>query len=259
MFVALNNYIVACTGYNKHDDALLAMQKLKALSSKIINFNKTHFTNTFTLELSILVYQKKFKEALAVVNEYLKHVDVDSAGIPPSQQRILFYSIGYILFINGNNKEAGVWLKKVFLDKENTTRPDIFHFSSILAMLIKFDSGELEVDHVQRVISAATKTGSYHGFEKMLFNFYISYNETEERKKPERIIQFKQEVDELFKDPLHCRVLQYFDLYAWIESKIQKKPLLEVIGMKKTSREYSFFPEGFPISASSKKQTKAEA
>jgi hypothetical protein len=259
MFVALNNYIVACTGFNKHDDALLAMQKLKALSSKIINFNKTHFSNTFTLELSILIYQKKFKEALTVVHEYLKLVDVDSAGIPASQQRILFYSIGYIMFANGANKEACNWLKKVFYDKDNTTRPDIFHFSIILAMLIKVDSGELEVSDVKKAIDASTKSGNYHGFEKVIYNFFISYIETEERKKHDRIVEFKAEMDELFKDPLQSRVLQYFDLYAWIESKLQKKSLLDVISMKPSSRDYSFFPEGFPITVPTKKQTKAEA
>lgn len=258
MFVSLNNYVVACTLNNKHEEALLALQQLKALSGKIINFNKTHFTFTFTLELSILQYLKKFKEACNCLKEYFEHVDLDAPGMQPSQTRLLYYSIAYVLFANGKSKEALTWLEKIISDRENSARPDLLHYGSLLSLIILLDIGELHPEMIRRYMAASKKTGNMNTFEDQFFSFSLEYIDAEPQKKKGLLQNLKGNLVKLFSDKLQARVLHYFDIISWIEAKIQDKPLLDVISIPQPKGDYAYFPAGYAVKPDPKKAAKGE-
>ncbi len=259
IFISLNNYVVACICYNRYEEALTALQRLKTFSSKIINFNKTHFSITFNLELSILLYLKKFTDASKAITEYLKLVNIDAPGIPSSQLRILHFSIAYVLFANGQPKEALKWLGKISADKENTARPDLIHFGTILSTIILIDIGDLDPDLIKRYIVQSKKSGNYNAFEETLFSFALEYMDAEPQKHKNLLTRLKTSLTTLFEDQMQARVLHYVDILSWIDSKIQDKPLIKVISAPQPTGEFSFFPNGFIIKPEAKKSKEPKA
>lgn len=248
MFIALNNFIVACNGTGKFEEALLAVQKIKDLGAKIPNYkNSVFYTNTFSLELSTLLYQQQFKTALEVVHSFIRNVKLEGENVTDSHRVVLGFCIGYIFFANGNHKEACKWLKKVISIKDKKTRPDILHFAGILAMLIKLEADELEEKHILQAQGSYKKSGDLRAFEKTLIDFLLEYRSTPERKRKNVLNNFKISLEDVFQDPFEQRILQYIDLHSWIESVSSKRPFLEVIADANSTSKFTFAPVKAPV------------
>ena len=225
MFHLLRCYI------DNHDfeQARLMLAELRSLPDNK-GFNSTDisikiFANTYNQELNLLHQMGEFNKSVELIGE----IDKKAAGIKDKlskEQELLFlYHKAYSFFGVGEYKKALSYLIEVLNDNEQNLRQDIYSFSRLLNLIIHF---ELEnYDYLEYVIKSTNRYLSKYEKDYKIEDVLIK-NIRRLAKAPNSIAQLeifesmKKEVEKLLQDHQEQVLLEYFNISAWINSKLNK-------------------------------------
>ena len=152
---------------------------------------------------------------------------------------ILFYKIACLYFGNSQYSKALEWLNRVQLDEKADLREDIHSFSRILSLIAHYELGNMEVIdyYIRSTYRFLLKKGELHLFQKYILKFLRKL--AGEFREEELIPEFKKLLKNL--KPLQeiryeKRSFIYFDIIAWLESKITGKSVQERIQERAKSK-----------------------
>jgi len=237
----LNNLLVSQFELKKYDEILYTLNKLKAVpkkfTSKIIRKSEASLLVRFYKFLLAFYYRTGHFERGA------KNVPEIEIFLSGSQQKIneqneieLYFMISNTYFAFENYTTALKWLNKIINNTEIDSRHDIYSFARILNLIIHFELGNNDLlDNL--VISTYRflyKRNTLFEFETIVLDF-IRKKLPEVTTQKELILIFmelKQELEEIIKDPLEKKALDYFDFISWLESKIQNRSFAEIVKEK---------------------------
>lgn len=190
------------------------------------------FANTYNQELNLLHKKGDFAKSIELIGE----IDRKSVGIKDKlskEQELLFlYNKAYSYFGVGEYKKSLSFLIEVLNDNEQNLRQDIYSFSRLLNLIIHF---ELEnYDYLEYVIKSTNRYLSkyekdYKIEEVLIKNIKKLAKASHSIAQLDIFEQMKKEVGNLLQDHNEQVLLEYFNISAWIDSKLNKSPLaLEV-------------------------------
>ena len=145
---------------------------------------------------------------------------------------MLTYNKAYSYFGIGDYKKALTYINLVLNDNEQNLRQDIYSFSRIFNLILHF---ELEnYDFLEYVIKSTNRylnkqERDYEGetvFIKHIRKLAKSMTNSE---KNSVLNQLKADIHEVMKSHHEQALLEYFNINAWIESKIQKISFSEAV------------------------------
>lgn len=192
---------------------------------------------TFSSNTQIMVYdrQGKFNEALETVAEMEEGLQTYKHKLSKEQAVLFYYNIAYVYFGVGMYKDALKWMNKILNDNEQTLRQDVYNFSKVFNLIIHYELGNYDL--IEYLLKSASrhfkKSDKEFAAEEYILLFLkklIKIDNQEDKLK--HLINSKEQLQIIFKDPKEQIVQQYFDFIAWLNCKIEQKTFAEAIQEK---------------------------
>ncbi len=232
----LSNAITIINHLRLHTKLFTYLDKLKQLlSSKL------------TAELKPIVFISYYNAALisyaqmGVVDKPLNLIPEINEGLKKYQKRLhtsrlldLFLNICILYFKTEQFEKAQIWLEKV-LSQSDLIREDVHCFARVFDLLIHFelDNDLLLESLIRNYKRYLKKREKYYLFEDIILQFLKKSLEVVNLKELQLLYQnLHNELLKLQQNAYEKHLLQYFDFIAWVEAKIQRKPLIEILRLR---------------------------
>lgn len=207
-----------------------ALPEIKAFNS--LDLFVKIVSNTFNHELKMLLKMGDFGKAISILPEIDKQFSLYEDKISKEQELYLLYNKAYSYFGVGEYKKSLSFLIEVLNDNEQNLRQDIYSFSRILNLLIHF---ELEnYDYLEYIIKSTnrylSKYEKDYKVEDVIIKFVRKLSKTSNNVVQLEIFeQMNKEINLLLTDHQEQIILEYFDIQAWISSKLNNSSFLKEV------------------------------
>ena len=193
----------------------------------------SRFENYYSILFPVALDFGDFDFALKELKKYAKEAGKLEPKLTESKRILLHFQLAKLQFFAGDSSEAYAWVKKVIDMPKTEVRQDVQAFSRLLNLLIQLERGDADmIEFYQK--------SSYKYFQrrKRLFKFesaFLSFinkvlNSSDFQPKEKDLRAFKKKLEKLFADdPGEKAVLSYFDIMAWLDSKLEGISLREAV------------------------------
>lgn len=182
------------------------------------------FTASYIVELLINDRRGDFERSLKVADEIAEGIAKYGDKINKEQYIVFYYNLAYVYFGNNQFSEALKWLNKLLNDNETILRQDIYNFARFFNIIIHY---ELENhDLIEYLIKSTMRYLKKQNKDYLSEHVFLKYMKKlikvqSEGSKQGVFEAFKNEFEELLKEPKEQVVLQYFDFLSWMDSHIK--------------------------------------
>lgn len=212
------------------------IEDLRALEGKkgfnSIDIMVRIFTSSYNLELVLLHAMGEFQKSVELVPKIEMLQNEYGDKVSKEQEILLTYNKAYSYFGVGDFKKALSYINNVLNDNEQNLRQDIYSFSRLFNLVLHFEMENY--DFLEYVIKSTNRylSKQERGFE--VENVCIKHIRKLSKTihSSDRVIileKMKDELDELLKDQNERVVLEYFNITAWVTSKIYKISFAEAV------------------------------
>jgi tetratricopeptide (TPR) repeat protein len=197
---------------------------LEVLSFFCINGNK----------LNLYFMSGEFEEA-----QYLEKVILDGVKryedkIDEHHVMVLYYKLACMYFGMGDNKKCIQYLKKIINNKQLTMREDLMCFSRVLSLVAHYEAGmdyHLEVQ-LKSTYKFLLKMNDLHEVQKEMIKFLRNLGEIYPHELKDEFKKLHTRLKKFEDHPYEKRAFLYLDIISWLESKIENRPVGDIIKEK---------------------------
>ena len=233
----LNNLLIACANRRMFPEMNFYIRKLKEVSLGLKG-NANPITAFFYRyhELNYYINTGAFSEGIPVAGEIGEQMKKYERFLSPLQKATLWMGIAQISFGNGNYRQALSWLNHIHKLGELEVRKDILVLTKIFYLMLSYEMGDKPLStYLQRNAKNYMSTRNrLYKLEKVMLHFFskviLKARSKNERAQAFRVL--KDKLTGLNTDPLEKNAFDDFDYLSWVESKIEGRPLAEIVKEK---------------------------
>lgn len=177
----------------------------------------------------------EFDKGVLKVESIAEELKLYSDKLNDHSKQIFYYKFACMFFGNNQHKDAVFWLNKIINAKDEDIRSDISGFARILILISHFELGndDMVEYYVRSTYRFLAKKDDLHFYQTRILRFLkkLNYIPSKADLKP----AFADLLDQLLPltvNPYEKRAFVYFDIISWLESKIDDRPVKEVIREK---------------------------
>ena len=180
-----------------------------------------------------------FTEGLKLIPGLAKIIEEDTYNWDDHRILVFYYRIACLYFGSGDNESAIDYLNLIINQKNPDYREDIQCFARILNLIAHFELGnsqlvEYQVKSVYRFLS---KMEDLHAVQREIFRFLRRIPRIQEEDLKDEFVNLKNKLTEHQDDPFERRPFLYLDIISWLESKIEGRPVQDIIQQKFEARQ----------------------
>ncbi len=235
-FSLLTNIIYVSTRLQKYEEAQTYLSKLKGLSAKgkqqkTLDLDIKYFSSSMSLELFLLIEKGDYKKALGLVPEIEEAYRLYGNHVNSLRKAYIDFKVGIIYLSLGDYSNALSWINKILNESKIDQKQDIFCFAQLINLIL-----HLELDNNRFLPYALNATKRYlknrnriYAFEELFLKLISQMSKSDNFfDLEERLIPIEKELIKLKADPKEQVVFEYFDFLTWVQSKLKRKPFLEL-------------------------------
>lgn len=240
---ALNYLLIAqnkLQRYNEFQETKRQLRTLNKLHPSMYNENirLKMLKYTFVHEFNSLFLSGEFDRGVELIERLSSGLEGFIDQLDAHSRVILFYKTACLYFGNQDYNKSVFWLNKILTSKEVDLREDINGFARILNLICQYELGD--TDLVQYSIRSTyrylLKRDDLLEYQRLILNFLRGLRPTlTENEVIERFKGLKEKMLAI-QDNSYERGFVYFDMVAWLESKIERKAIMDVIKERAQSR-----------------------
>lgn len=180
-----------------------------------------------------------FSDGLRHVPELMKIIESERYNWDSHRLMIFYYRIACLYFASGDNDNAIHYLNKIINQRNPDYREDIQCFARILNLIAHFELGNAQLVEyqVKSVYRFLAKMEDLHAVQTEIFRFLRKTPRMIEQEMSEEFSRLKKKLDKLVEDPYERRPFLYLDIISWLESKIEDRPVQDIIHEKFLKRQ----------------------
>jgi len=222
-------------------DALKRFHEMPEALAKMVHYKPTspglkshqYFLQT---NLVLSMYTKTGRNAEGV--KLLEKVNADlSSGEVLVPNRYIYvwflYNAAYLYFSAEEYQKANALVQQILDNFADDTGSDYQCFARILRLVIQFESGKSDLLEytVKSTYRFLYKRNMMYKMESSLLKFLkkVGPQLSSEKKLKVAYNDLRDEIASFSTDKYQAKALDYFDMIAWLESKIKRKPFWEVL------------------------------
>lgn len=195
-------------------------------NSKIFSFVYVHNGRLTSFSLS-----GEFDDGLKAIPRTLKRIKRYGDRIDPHRIMVFYFKIAWIYLAVGKPGNAVTYLNKIFQIEMGALREDLQGYSQILFLMAHYDLDNFDLMSylVQRTESTLKKMKDRSKLQDVSLAFFKKINK---KGKSDHRVLFESFNDELFRlknDHYEKRAFLYLDIFSWVQSKIKKVSISEVV------------------------------
>jgi len=176
-------------------------------------------------------FEAALKQSEAIINLF---DELDLSETLETRKKRFTLELAIVHLILKNHKSSLRCLDEILGGSASEFNSDLYYFAQILQLLVYFEKGDIELllYRTRSAYRTLYRNNKLFRIEKLLLDFLRKENEAGWDKKEEKEIftRLKKNLLNLFKaNPEEKKLLNYFDLPAWIDSKIEKRTMAEIL------------------------------
>ncbi|PSR02422.1 MAG: hypothetical protein BRD50_07295 [Bacteroidetes bacterium SW_11_45_7] len=232
----LRNQMLAAQKLGKENDIWESFGILKNFPVKDRKLKKRALATAYMQGMYIHVVRGEFDEGQHMLNKVSKYLPGIQPYMNKDHELSIYFNGFQITFAKEQYHQALEWLKAITEDDEYTdTREDLRSFARILETIVYFelDDRERTLRSLRQLHRYFAGKGHLDQFEQLFTEFVKSLAQT--RTDEELIVLFRMmrdRLDYLHSEPNHSRAFHYFDLQAWLTSKLEDRSFAAIIHEK---------------------------
>jgi len=206
--------MVASKGFPKDEN-------VEALSFLYINLNK----------FNLYFIDGSFEEGLKLIPEVEKELKNFSNRIDEHHIMTFYYKFASLHFGAGNNRKCIEYLEKIISNKTLSMREDLLCFSRVLNLVAHYEAGlDYHIDTLLRsTYKFLIKMNDLHEVQNEMIKFIKSLQDIYPHDLKKAFIKLHDTLIEFEEKPFEKRAFLYLDIISWLESKIENKPVAQII------------------------------
>ena len=199
------------------------------------NIRAMLFKYTTIHEINSYFLTGDFSGGISLVSKIERDMDqfVDKLG--KHSTIIFYYKIACMYVGDGNHRVAVLWLQKIINEQNVDLREDVHCFARILNLISHFELGNTDIidyyiKSTYRFLLARDDLNNYQ-----LYILRFLKNLAKDNSEGDLLNRFESLHAQLLiltDNPYESRSFSYFDIISWLESKIQKRTVQEIIQEK---------------------------
>jgi hypothetical protein len=235
----INKLMLTQSRLQKYQEFVASGNKLKAIYkipgitlNENIRLMLFKYTTIYDINRHFLTGD--FSGGISLITQIEHGLDqfVDKLG---KHSAITFYYKFACMYIgDSNHRMSAYWLQKIINQQNVDLREDIHCFARILNLINHYEMGNADIVdyYIKSTYRFLLKKDDLGNYQKYIMNFLRNLNKG--TTEGELIARFKKLRSQLLTlvDPYEKRAFIYFDIISWLESKIQKRTVQEVIQEK---------------------------
>ncbi|REG89844.1 hypothetical protein C8N41_1011090 [Winogradskyella sediminis] len=179
-----------------------------------------------------------FEEGLDLIPKIEKALIPFNDRIDPHHKMIFYYKFASLHFGAGNNKACIKYLDKIISNKTLSMREDLLCFSRVLNLVAHYEAG---LDYHLETLLRSTykfliKMNDLHEVQKEMIKFIRGLQDIYPHDLKNAFRKLHQTLKTFEDHPYERRAFLYLDIISWLESKIENKPVGEIIQNKYFSK-----------------------
>ncbi len=243
-FVAINNLIPICTRLRKWDEVQSLIDKMENIEEQSL---KTHFSDELRVRIvlqgsiaKLAMYARlgMRDEGEALVRKLEKKKEQLDLYHRKYVLLHLYFNIAYFLFTVGQYSPSIRWLNRVLNDTDIKTAEDLHASTRILTMILQFELGRSELlEYLARsTYRFLNKLEGLYRFEEIMLAFMKRFSKNDTLRQDKNVfIKLKSDLLDAGYEPGERNALSTLDLVSWVDSKIEERPLHEILKAKNTN------------------------
>ncbi|WP_224483011.1 hypothetical protein [Robertkochia aurantiaca] len=197
---------------------------LETLSFLYINSNK----------INLHFMEGTFQEGLKLEPEILKGIKLHDNRLDEHHVMLFYYKLACLYFGTGDNRSCIRYLKMIIENKNLSMREDLMCFARILSLVAHYEAGmdyhlELQLKSTYKFL---LKMNDLHEVQKEIIKFLRGLGEIYPHEIRKEFKKLHKTLKRYENHPYEKRAFLYLDILSWLESKIENKPVGEIIREK---------------------------
>jgi hypothetical protein len=190
-------------------------------------FKYTHIINHHFLEGT-------FSEGVKLIPEINQFIEKNKRNLDNHRILVFYYKTASLYFGSGDYRNSIRYLNYILNYKDTTLREDIHCFSRILNLLSHFELGndELIEYQVKSTYRFLSKMDNLQQVQQHILNFLRKLSDIDPSELKNAFKKLHDKLKTLEDNPFEKRAFLYLDLISWLESKIQNRPVQDIIKEK---------------------------
>lgn len=239
-FIKGNSYFLECLYLIKHqsmfENYLLKMEKsLEHISfPKNDNVLALDFLCCYSHKINGFFLNGNFAGGLYLVDDILEKITLHQNRIDENHVMVLYYKIACLYFGAADNLNCIVFLSKIITNKNLFVREDLMCFARILNLIAHYEAGKDEdlSAQVKETYNYLTKMNELHEVQKEIILFLKNIETVYPLQLKHAFKSLHKKLKPFENQRFENRVFLYLDIISWLESKIENRPIAEIIQEK---------------------------
>jgi len=235
----INNLLGALHMLRYHGKFELELDHLRYLTDDpSIPFNDNnrmlYYMYTYTHSINYHFLEGTFTEGLELVPRINQFIDDYHRNLDSHQILVFYYKLASLYFGSGDFRSALKYENRVLQYKDITIRGDIHSFTRLLNLVTHFELGnddlvEYQVKSTYRFLS---RMDNLQEVQRYILDFIRRLSHIEPGQLKTEFRWLRDKLISLESNPFEKRAFLYLDIISWLESKIQNRPVQEIIREK---------------------------
>lgn len=196
-------------------------------NSKVLAFNYL-YSNL----INIHFMKGEFSKGVRVIMPaFIKEMKPIKSKLDVHHLMVLNYKVACLYFGSGDNEQAINYLNKVIQVNQEGLREDLQCFAHILKLIASYEAG-LDEDlerQIRNVYRFLIKMDDLHQVQQEMMFFVRKLSRIYEHELKGAFEALREKLIVLENHPYEKRAFLYLDIISWLESKIEGRPVQEII------------------------------
>jgi len=231
----VHNLVLCYIAKKDFINAQLLLDELDALTDtkgfKSFDVKVKIFTSIYTSRITISYGKGDFQSTLSIVDEMISGLEDYNEKLPKEQVLLFNYHIAYVFFGSGLYRDALKWVNKILNDNEQNLRKDIYGYTRLFNLIIHYELENYDLlEYLMKSnIRQIKKSSNTKEIELAILKFLKKIIRCNAKQKRKEFETFQDTLHELLGAHHQNKILQYFNISAWVQSKIDKSSFEDAV------------------------------
>ncbi|MGI0107139.1 hypothetical protein [Salinimicrobium sp. WS361] len=198
------------------------------------NIATLSFLYVYSNKLNLRFMKGNFDNGDMLVEKIEKKIKKYGSRIDGHHIMIFYYKIASLYFGNGNYTKCIDFLKRIIDSKSLEVREDLMCFSRILNLVAHYEAGKDY--HLESLVKSTykflIKMNDMHKVQKEMIRFLRNLPEVSPLYIKDEFRKLHSTLKVYEDHPYERRAFLYLDILSWLESRIEDRPVAEIIAEK---------------------------
>jgi len=204
------------------------------------DLQNTIFTRLSVFNLMFYNYSGQFDKANKLLQETEQNLEQNRAQYPGHE----FTTINFLMFVTNfsfkNYNKALKCLNEIVNSDFDESRQDLFRYAKLCNLIVHYELGNTDylVYSYKSTLRFFKQIDYPFEYETAFLTHFknIAISKKRPESKKTQFIEFRENLEEIFKDPYQMIASEYFDLVAWIDSKINETEYADEIIKRRSNQ-----------------------